>query len=63
MQEKISEFVRANFGDTKKWEKDVLRGALTDLFGGDAKVPAAIKIVSIFQFAIEFFFLSDINQV
>ena len=50
------EFVRANFGDTKKWEKDVLRGALTDLFGGDAKVPAAIKIISIFQFAIEFFF-------
>jgi hypothetical protein len=34
-----------------------LRGALTDLFGGDAKVPAAIKIVSIFQFAIEFFFI------
>ena len=28
MQEKISEFVRANFGDTKKWEKDVLRGVL-----------------------------------
>jgi hypothetical protein len=41
----LSEFARVNFGETKKWEREPLKVALTELLGGESKVTAAIKVV------------------